>query len=200
MTTRAHHITEACKLAALRVPEDIAILGVDNDEFVCELSDPPISSISYNSERAGYNAAAVLDKMMKGEKVMQQTILIPATHVITRRSTDILAVEDPTVAEALRFIRQHANEPIQINDVAEAAALSRAALCNRFRIAIGHPPSIEIRRARVRHIVRLLLETNLPVSKIVSSLGYTNVAHIARYFRQEKGMGLMAYRKKHGGE
>jgi LacI family transcriptional regulator len=194
---RAHHVTEACKLIGLHVPEDVAVLGVDNDEFVCELSNPPISSISYNSERAGYDAAAILDKMMGGKKVTQQTILIPATHVITRRSTDILAVEDRTVAEALRFIREHAHRAIQVQDVAEAVALSRVTLCKRFHTAIGRSPSKEIKRARIEYITRLLVETSLPVSNIASSLGYTSLAHIARYFQDEKGMSLTAYRKKY---
>ena len=195
---RGQHVTEACKLAGLHVPEEVAVLGVDNDESICDLSDPPISSIMFNSERAGYEAAELLDKMMRGQKVTKETIIIPALHIVTRQSTDIFALEDREVANALRFIRKHSKELIQVRDVLNVVSLSRYSLYQRFRRALGSSPNKEIRRARVDQVARLLVETNLSISEIASVLGYSSAAHIARYFREEKGMSLQKYRKLYG--
>ena len=195
---RAQQIIEACKIAGLHVPEEVAIIGVDNDDLVCNLSHPPLSSITLNFERAGYEAAELLDKLMTGEKMTDQRIVVRPTHIVTRQSTDILAIEDREVAEAVRFIRQHCREPIQVSDVVDAVLVSRRSLYQQFRRVLGRSPNEEIRRARVEQIVRMLVETNLPVSKIAFALGYSSVAHIARYFRQEKGMNLQSYRKLYG--
>jgi len=195
---RAREVIEACKIAGLHVPEEVAILGVDNDDLVCNLSHPPLSSIALNFERAGYEAAELLDKLMTGEKMADERIVVRPTHIVTRQSTDILAIEDKEVAEAVRFIRQHCREPIQVSDVVDAVSVSRRSLYQQFRRVLGRSPNEEIRRARVEQIVRMLVETNLPVSKIALALGYSGVAHIARYFRQEKGMNLQSYRKLYG--
>jgi LacI family transcriptional regulator len=195
---RARQVMEACKIAGLHVPEEVAIIGVDNDDLVCNLSHPSLSSVALNFERSGYEAAELLHKLMAGKKVANKKIVVHPTHVVTRQSTDILAMEDPDVVEAVRFIRQHSKEPIQVSDVVEAATVSRRLLYQRFHEVLGCSPKEEIRRARVEQIVRLLMETNLPISKIALTLGYANVAHIARYFRQEKGMNLQTYRKLYG--
>ena len=195
---RARQVMEACKIAGLHVPEEVAIIGVDNDDLVCNLSHPPLSSVALNFERSGYEAAELLHKLMAGKKLADKKIVVHPTHVVTRQSTDILAMEDPDVVEAVRFIRQHSKEPIQVSDVVAAAMVSRRVLYQRFREVLGCSPKEEIRRARVEQIVRMLIETNLPISKIALTLGYANVAHIARYFRQEKGMNLQTYRKLYG--
>jgi len=195
---RGLHVTEACKTVGLRAPEDVAIIGVDNDDIVCELCDPPLSSVAVNTERAGYEAAELLDKMMAGRKMKNKNIIVHPTHIVTRQSTDILAIEDHEVAQAVRFIRQHAKEPIQVTDVVDAAALSRRVLEKRFRKVLNHSVLEEIRRVRIDRVVRMLVDTNLSVSKIASALGYPSVKHIARYFRREKMMSLVAYRKQYG--
>jgi LacI family transcriptional regulator len=195
---RSQYAIEACKIAGLHVPEQVAIIGVDNDELVCELSTPPLSSIALNTERAGYEAAELLDKLMAGKKMTKQTIVVQATHVVARQSTDILAIEDQDVVKALRFIRQHSNEMIQVSDVVDATSVSRRALEQRFRRVLGRSVLAEIRRVRTDLVTQMLVETNLSISKIALTLGYTGVENIARYFQHEKGMSLQAYRKKHG--
>ena len=197
---RSRHVIEACKIAGLHVPEEVAIIGVDNDDLICNLSDPPLSSIALNSEKAGYEAAELLHKLMAGEKKPKENIniIMYPTHVVTRQSTNILAMKDHDVVKALRFIRQHSKEPIQVRDVVEAVAISRTNLYERFRRSIGHSPNKEIRRARVEHIVQMLMNTNLSVSEIAFTLGYSSASHIARYFRQEKGISLKDYRKLYG--
>jgi len=190
-------VIDACKIAGLKVPDEVAIIAVDNDELVCGLTDPPLSSINLNFERAGYESAELLDKLMAGEKMSGQSILVPATHIVTRRSTDILAIEDPDVAKALSFIREHARESIQVADVADMVALSRRSLERRFRKILGRSVHDEIGRTRIDQVLRMLLETNLTVSQIALRLGYPGVDHIARDFRRVKGVSPAAYRKQY---
>ncbi len=194
----AHHLVEACKAARLHVPDQVGIIGVDNDELVCELSSPAISSVAINFERAAYESARLLDEWMHGKKIsLPARITAPATHVVPRLSTDILAVGDARLLKALRFIRDHARENVGVADVARISGLSRRAVENRFRQELGRSILDEIRRVRVDLIAQMLMETDLPVSDIARALGYENLQHIARYFRREKKMSLVAFRKRH---
>ncbi|MFO1497969.1 MAG: DNA-binding transcriptional regulator [Verrucomicrobiota bacterium] len=195
---RGEQVIEACKIAGLQVPDEVAIIGADNDELVCDLSDPPMSSIAINFERAGYESAEVLDRLMRGRRVVPKKIVVPATHVVPRRSTDIVAVDDGQVANALRFIRDHAREVISVPDVARAAGLSRRVLEKRFQQLLRRSVLREIRRVRVAQICRLLAETNESISEIGLTLGYSGTEHLARYFRQEKHMTPLAYRRQFG--
>lgn len=195
---RGEEVIEACKMAALQVPDEVAIIGADNDDLVCDLSDPPLSSIAINFERAGYESAQVLDQLMQGHKVKEKNIIVPATHVVTRRSTDLVAVDNPQLATALRFIRDHAREIISVPDVARAAGLSRRVLEKRFRKLLRRSALSEIRRVHVDQICRMLVETNQSIAQIAQALGYNGTEHVARYFRREKQMTPLAYRAKYG--
>lgn len=195
---RGRQLTEVCKIVGLRVPEEVAIIGVDNDDLVCELSDPPLSSVALNVERGGYEAAELLDRLMKGEKMRNQSIIVPPTHIKIRQSTDILAIEDKDIIEAVRFINENAKHPIRVGEVANAVALTRRTLQQRFRRSLNRTVHDEIRRARMGQVARMLAETNLSVSEIAVALGYTGVEKISRYFRREMGMTPVAYRKHHG--
>lgn len=192
------HVIEACKIAGVYVPDEVAIIGVDNDDIVCDLSDPPLSSIVLNIESAGYKAAALLDKLMAGEKTVSQTIVVQPTHVVTRQSTDIQVIDDPGVAKAVRFIRQHSKEIIQVDDVVNAVSISRRSLERQFHSVLGRSVLSEVRRARTDVIVQMLMETDQTVSQIALILGYPSASHIARYFQREKGISPLAYRKKYG--
>lgn len=193
------HVIEACKLAALHVPEQIAVIGVDNDRVVCALSDPPLSSIAVNTERAGYEAAQLLDELMaRKKKTRRKNIIVKPLHIVTRQSTDILAIEDRLVAQAVRFIREHAKDAITVDDVVDAATISRRPLEKRFRRVLNRSLLQEIRRVRAKHVAHMLAGTNLSISHIAAALGYPNVKHIARSFRHEKGMTPLAYRQKYG--
>jgi len=193
------HVIEACKLAALHVPEQIAVIGVDNDRVVCALSDPPLSSIAVNAERAGYEAAQLLDKLMtRKKKTQHKNIIVKPLHIVARQSTDILAIEDRLVAQAVRFIRQHAKETITVNDVVGAATVSRRPLEKRFRKVLNRSILQEIRRVRAEQVAHMLVDTNLSISQIAAALGHPGAKHIARSFRHEKGMTPLAYRQKYG--
>jgi len=191
-------VMEACKAAGLTVPDLIGVVGVDNDEVVCGLSNPAMSSVAINFERAGFEAAEALDQLMQGIKRAPAKINVPATHIVARRSTDVVAVSDPALARALRFIRDHARRAIGVNDVAKAAGFSRRALERRFRSEIGISILEQIRKARTEQICKMLVETSLPVGQIAESLGFEDVQHFARYFRAAREMSPLAYRKSFG--
>jgi LacI family transcriptional regulator len=195
---RALLVIEACKLADCSVPDDVAVLGVDDDVLVCDLADPPISSIALNTEGAGYEAARLLDQLMKGGAAMAgQVIPVQPTHIVTRMSTDMLAVTDPDMAAALGYIRRNANRLIQVDNVVEATTASRRVLEKRFKAILHRSVHQEIRRIRVNNIVRLLVGTDLSVADIAAHCGFDGIEHIARYFRKETGVSLREYRKRH---
>ncbi|MEW6193571.1 MAG: DNA-binding transcriptional regulator [Bacteroidota bacterium] len=194
---RGQHILEVCKLIGLKVPEDVSVVGVDNDPMICEVGDPPLTSIALNVEPAGYSTAQLLDELMHGKEMCGQEILVTATHLVQRQSTDILAVNDTEVAKAIRFIKQNAKNKLLVNDVVKNTYLNRRSLELRFRKTIHRSIQQEIRHVRVEWISKLLLETDLPVSEITSLFNFTDVEHISRYFKKEKGMGLKEFRKLH---
>jgi LacI family transcriptional regulator len=194
---RALLVIEACKLAECSVPDDAAVLGVDNDVLVCDLADPPISSIALNTEGAGYEAAQLLDHLIKGGTMAGQVIPVAPTHIVTRMSTDMLAVTDPDVAAALAFIRRHANRLIQVDDVVEATNASRRVLEKRFKTILHRSVHQEIRRVRVNNMIRLLVGTDMSIADIAAHCGFDGVEHIARHFRKETGLSLREYRKRH---
>ena len=197
---RAQDVLAACKIAECKVPDDVAILGVDNDELICNFSYPQLSSITLSTERAGYEAAKVLDKLMRGQKIAEdeKELSIFPLHVVTRQSTDIMAVEDKQVAEAVNFIRRHSREVIQVSDVAQAVGLSRRALEQHFRRVLAHSILEEIKYTRVNQMANILIGTNLSVSQIARLLGYPYGNNIARYFKQQKGMSPLEYRRRFG--
>jgi LacI family transcriptional regulator len=195
---RGQHVIEACNIANLNVPKDVAVLGVDNDEFVCGLSNPPLSSIAMGSQKGGYEAARLLDNLINGEKMANQKIMVRPNYVVTRQSTDILAIRDAEVAEAIRFIQKHAKDNIQVSDVANALTLSRRHLERKFRKAMNCSINDQIRRVRAEQISYMLLETDLSILQIALATGYKDVKHIARYFKQETKMTPLAYRSKFG--
>jgi LacI family transcriptional regulator, galactose operon repressor len=196
---RAQQVVEACKLAGVSVPDDVGVIGVDNDEVVCGLSDPPLSSIAVNFERAGYEAAKALAQLLRGKRTVPQRIVVVATHVLVRRSTDFVATDDVHLAKALRSIRDSAGQHgVGVADVARAAGLSRRALEMRFRNQLNRSILDEIRRVRTDQIARLLAETDMTVSQIADLLGFEDTHHFARYFRAAKKMSPLAYRQTHG--
>lgn len=195
---RSQQVLQACKIADLKVPEEVAIIGVDNDELICNLSDPPLSSVSINFERAGYEAAAALDQMMKGEAINTIQILVHPTHIVSRQSTDITAINDQEVARAVNFIRNNAKANLGVDDIVKTTALSRRVLEKRFRKFLGRTILDEIHRVRTNQIAQMLVETNLSILEIAMTFGFQGTEHIARYFQKEKGLNLVSYRIKYG--
>jgi LacI family transcriptional regulator len=193
---RGIQITTACKLVGLHVPEDVSVIGVDNDEIVCKMNNPPLSSIARNFELAGYLAAELLEKLIVGQQVADKTILVNPTHVVTRQSTNVLAIEDDDVKEALRFVRQNAKNMIQVDDVLKEVAMSRRGLGQKFKRIVGRTIHKEIVRVRVEHIANLLLETSFTISKIARQLGFSSCDHMSRYFKGQTGITPVEYRRR----
>ncbi len=191
---RGREVLEVCGLAGLHVPEDVAVIGVDNDEVFCELSDPPLSSIALNAETAGYRAAALLDDLMRGRVRKRQQIIVEAVRVVTRRSTDIVAVEDEDIATALQFIRHEQGCGISVDDVVERVALSRRNLEKRFRKAIGRSILDEIQLVRLERAKRLLVETSYPISKVAEVAGFGSAGYFIQFFQKQVGKTPRKYR------
>ena len=195
---RAGDVITASRLAGLEIPEEVAVLGVDDDEFVCDFFNPPISSIAYSIEQAGYTAAVLLEKLIDGQNVDSNEILIEPTHITERLSTDILHIDDPYVSSALRYIHNHCNHILQIQDILEHVAVSRRTLEMKFAKTRGHTIRAEIHRCHLQHIKKLLIETNIPIFEIARSIGYTCEQNVSRLFREAMGCTPREYRKKFG--
>jgi LacI family transcriptional regulator len=191
---RGREVLEACKLAGANVPEDVAVVGVDNDEVFCELADPPLSSIALNAETAGYRAAALLDEMMQGKVRKRQKIVVEALRVVRRRSTDIMAVDDEDVANALQFIRRQQGRDVSVDRVAEEVAMSRRSLEKRFRDTIGRTVLEEIQLTRLERAKRLLLETTYPISKVSELAGFGSAGYFIQFFQRHVGKTPRKYR------
>ena len=191
------HILEVCKLINLRVPEEVAVIGVDNDPIICEISDPPLTSIAMNVESAGYEAAKLLDNMIENKKTPGKQIIVSPSHIVQRQSTDILAVNDTDVSQAIQFIKKNARNRILVKDVVEVTSLNRRVLERRFKKNFHRSIYDEIQNVRVELITKYLIETDLPISQVSSLFNFTDAEHISRYFKRKKGIGLREFRKLH---
>jgi LacI family transcriptional regulator len=194
---RARHVLEACQLIGLRVPDDVALIGVDNDSMLCELTDPPLSSVEQGRYGIGYTAASLLDKMMNGHRPKKNRYSIPPVGVVPRQSTNLLAVEDPRLANALRLIREQACRGLQADRVAEQIGLSRSTLDTRLKKVIGRTLDLEIRRVRIAQAEELLARTNRPLREVAREAGFGNEQYLSAVVRKETGMTPSQYRRSH---
>jgi len=186
---RAQNVIEACKACHLRIPEDIAIVGVDNDELLCSLMNPPLSSVALDAFKAGFEAAEILDRLMSRRLYKGSGIIIaPATHVVVRQSSDIFAVEDPDVRAALKYISDNAKKAIQVRDVANACGLTIRTIQKKFRYYVGKSVSEEIDRTRIELICQLLIESPKTINQIAHDIDFISENHFSRYFRRLKKM------------
>lgn len=192
---RAQQILDACREASISVPDEVAVLGVDNDELLCNLCFPPLSSIIPDAHRAGRKAARLLDLLMQGQSVEQERHLIDARGVATRQSTDVLAVEDSDIVTAVRYIREHACDGIKVTDVVRQVPLTRRALEQRFQNIFGRTPHEEILRQRVQQIRTLLVETDLSLHKIARLTGFEHEEYMSVMFRRATGLPPGKYRR-----
>jgi len=194
---RGRQVLDACRAAAVMVPHEVAVVGVDNDELLCELADPPLSSVALNAEAGGYRAAALLDEMMRGKVKKPQRLVVEPTHVVQRRSTEATAVADEEVAAALHLIHQHAAEQFGVDDIVHCLEISRRALELKFRNTIGRTPYDELQRVRLLRAKRLLMETDFTIPKVAALSGYGSGAYLAQVFRKDVGMTPAQFRRSH---
>ncbi|MDR3197743.1 MAG: DNA-binding transcriptional regulator [Planctomycetaceae bacterium] len=184
---RAATLFNACEEAGLSVPDDIAILGVGNNETLCNFSRVPLSSIDTDMERIAWTGAAMLDRMMKGETVPKTPVLFPPIGLITRRSTAVIRTANPHVAEALRFIVANSTAPINVNDIIRHVGISRTWLCRIFKEFVGHSISEELLRVRIEQAKHLLLRSEEKITKIAQMTGFTSYVHFAKSFQRVTG-------------
>jgi LacI family transcriptional regulator len=189
-------VLQACAAAGLRVPDDVAVVGVDNDEMMCELSNPPLSSIALDVEKAGYEAARLLDSLMSGHSAEERVVQVEPVYVVTRQSSEIMAPDEPCVATALQFIKSHAGQPIGVPHVIEQAGVSRRTLERRFSRALGRSISSEITERRLERAKRLLLETDLPSYRVATAAGFGTIKTFNRVFRRVAGVSPQRFRQK----
>jgi len=194
----ACHLINVAKEANINIPDEIAILGVNNDTAVCNICDPPLSSIALNFKKAGYTAATLLDSIISGkEKMRGQCVEISPTHVETRGSTDVYAIGDPDIIQAMKYIRKHSNKPLQVSEIANSVCMSKRSLQMRFQKAIGHSIHDEIVLAHFEIAKILLIETNLPIDEIAIRSGFHYTSNMRRAFKKITGALPQKYRQQH---
>jgi len=192
-------IMQACRRASINVPEEVAIIGVDNEEVVCAMCDPPLTSVCPNSERVGYQAAALLERMMAGEPWPTEPILVQPRTVIVRQSSDIAAVEDPVVSTALSLIRERSCNGLQVKDVVDRVPLSHSVLQKRFRAALGRSVHEEIVRVQLAKAQELLKETDMPIRTVAERAGFKHQEYMGAVFRARLNVTPRQFRRRHQG-
>ena len=194
---RGHEVLDACRRADLHVPDEVAVIGVDNDPHLCNLCTPPLTSIDVNPGRIGFEAAQVLHEYMTGKKASSEPVLLgPPRGVAARQSTDVLAVADDEVTSAIRFIREKAVEGIRVKDVLDLATRSPTTLERRIKRILGRTIKAEITRVRLARAKLLLCETDLPVWKVSSRTGFSESKYFCDVFRANEKMTPSDYRNK----
>jgi LacI family transcriptional regulator len=193
----AWHAVDACRAAGRRVPDDVAILGVDNDQLIVNMVRPALSSMELPGFRIGMEAAKLLASLMGGAKKRARPLLFPPTGIVSRASTDILTIEDEAVGEAVRFIRQNASRRISVDDVVEVVALSRRNLERRFRNRMGRSILEEIRLTHMERAKQLLRETTLEMPAVARESGMSSAVRFSTVFHQAEGMPPTAFRRLH---
>jgi LacI family transcriptional regulator len=188
---------EACRRAGISVPEEIAVVGADDDPIACELANPALSSVIPDCRTIGYEAAALLDRMMRGDRVARSTLAVPPLGVAVRRSSESTAIADPCLAEALRYIRENACRGIRVDDVLNSVTVSRSKLQRLFREEMGRTIHETIARERIRYVERLLVETELDYETISRRSGFAYLRYMSTVFRRATGVTPASYRHQH---
>ena len=184
---RGQQVINACRELGIAIPDDVALISVDNDTLICELCDPPLSSVEPDTRRIGYTAAELLDAMIAGQPVTQRKIFVPPTGVVARRSTEGLAIGDREIATAVRFIREHACDGIGVDDVLTKVSVSRSTLERKFTRLVGRAPKQEIARVQIERAKQLLRHTDFNLQRIADLAGYMHVETLCVQFKQRVG-------------
>lgn len=192
---RGHQVLDACRRAGVSVPDDVAVIGVDNDSNLCNLCTPPLSSIDTNPSRVGYEAAALLMRLIRGEKAAREPVLLGLPRGLVRRqSTDVLAVDDAEVVKALRYIREFACEGIRVSDVISQTRHSPSTLDRRVKALLGRSVKAEITRVRLERVKLLLQESDLKIAEIAARTGFSESKYLCQVFHASEGMTPTRYR------
>lgn len=197
---RAAYLLGACEAAGRAVPEEVAVIGVDNEEQTCAFAPVPLSSVDCNREVLAYEGAKLLDQLMRDARPPKKPLVIPPRGIVTRRSSDVFAVASRPVARALQFIREHYQESIGVDDVIAASRTSRCGLYRAFQKHVGRSVGSEIDRQRVEHARRLLRDTRDKLYRIAHAAGFSGPEQFSRVFQRVTGEPPSAYRRRAAGE
>jgi LacI family transcriptional regulator len=190
-------VMDACQQLGLRVPEDIAVIGVDNDPVACEFCHPPLSSISRNDREVGYQAARFLDQLIRGKVAPFPTLLIPPDGVVQRKSTEVMAVEDPEVAAVVKAIQSRLHQPFGVEGILGNASISRRRLEQRFRECLGSTPAVFLNEQRVERAKALLAgKDRITLTNIAAACGFTELRRFRQVFQRITGQSPAGYREK----
>lgn len=190
-------LSEYCRHRGFKVPDEVAIVGVDDDDLLCDLARPSLSSVALPGERIGLEAAKMLEQILMGKRLPERRLVLPPVRVVVRASSDIQALPDADVATAVRYIRDHAGEPIDVRDLLAAVPVSRRSLERRFRRHLQRGIWEEIRRAHLERAKMLLVDTELPMSVVARRSGFTDSRHLSIVFRQATGGTPTEFRRQH---
>ncbi|MCC9656652.1 AraC family transcriptional regulator [Rhodopirellula halodulae] len=194
---RGQQVLNACRIANIAVPDDVGVIGVDDDDTLCSICDPTLSSVRPDAEGAGYRAAEILDGMLAGQKPARDTERIAPLSVTERLSTKVVAVEDAELARVCRYIRHNACSGINVGDVVEITSLSRRQLERRFRDVLGHTPHHQITMTQVARVKQLLIDTDMTLEQIAPMAGYTHKESLGAVFKRETGQAPGEFRTEH---
>ena len=192
----ATHVLNACRRLDLRVPDDVAILGVDNNKVICEHQSVNISSIAHDHERVGYIAAATLERLMSGGPLPRPLLRVKPRGVVTRESTDTFAVNDPDLETAMDYISNNLSRPFGAAQIASALGMPRIRLDRLFAAKLGRSAGTEIARRRLALSQKLLSSTDMSLAEIASHCGYCHASFFIRTFRRATGLTPAVWRKK----
>jgi LacI family transcriptional regulator len=193
---RGQHVIDACSTLQLAVPEEVSVIGVDNDELLCRVCSPPLSSVIPNAETVGFRAAEMLAKLMDGDTPAEQSQLIQPLGVATRQSTDVVAIDDPVLAAALHYIREHACRGISVEEVVRQNPISRSTLERQVRKYLGRTPQEEIRHVQIKRVKELLMTTDLPAERIAGLCGFEHPEYLHVVFKRVAGMTPGEFRRQ----
>ncbi|HYG77063.1 MAG TPA: XylR family transcriptional regulator [Planctomycetota bacterium] len=189
-------VVQLCRNVGIQVPEKIAVLGVDNDEMLCAIAAPELSSVITPDELVGHSAAQRLHSLLSKKKLSPAPVLFPPQGVAVRRSTDVLVLKDDDLAEALAFIRQNAEKNIGVSDVLAKVGISRRLLEQKFQSVLQRSPLAEIRRVRIERAKTLLLDGNNSIAAVARATGFDSADWLSEVFRRETGMTPSQYRQR----
>lgn len=193
---RGQQVLDACRRVNVLVPEEVAVVGVDNDEILCGLSSPPLTSVDINTVQVGSEAAALLDRLMSGSRPPREPMLLAPRGVVPRESTDVLATDDRELATAVRYIRDHACGGLRVKELVRKTGLPRRSLERRMEKLLGRSPKEEITRVQIERAKRLLTDTDLTAAEIAEKCGYSQSKYFSQVFHDKVGLPPGAYRRK----
>jgi LacI family transcriptional regulator len=195
---RGWQVLEVCRRIGAAVPDQVAVVGVDNDELLCELAGPSLSSVIPDTGRTGYEAAELLERMMSGGQVAPSEHLIKPVGIAARQSTDVLAIADPDIARAVRMIRDRACDGLKVDALVSELAISRRMLEHRFKRLLGMTPHEQIAKVQIQRVMKLLRETDLPLATIAQRAGFRHVEYMSVAFKRQTGVAPREFRRRRG--